>query len=88
MKNDVFNIGDESLNYSKEEICSIIKQKLPNVYIHFAEFDKDVDQRNYIVSYKKINDAGFRTSMDLNTGLDELFKSFVFLHNKKRYSNI
>ena len=88
MKNDVFNIGDESLNYSKEEICLIIKQKLPKVYIHFAEFDKDVDQRNYIVSYKKINDAGFRTSMDLNTGLDELFKSFVFLHNKKKYSNI
>lgn len=88
MKNDVFNVGDTSMNYSKEEICAIIKQKLPKVYIHFADFDKDMDQRNYIVSYKKINDAGFRTSVDLNAGLDELFKCFAFLNNTKKYSNI
>jgi nucleoside-diphosphate-sugar epimerase len=88
MKNDIFNVGDTSMNYSKEEICMMIKKKIPKLYLHFAEFDKDLDQRNYIVSYQKINDIGFRTTINLNDGLDELLKSFIFLNNKKKYSNI
>ena len=88
MNNDIFNVGDESMNYSKEDICQAIKSKISKLYIHFAEFDKDLDQRNYIVSYKKINDLGFKTTIDLNAGLDELLKSYIFLTSKNRYSNI
>jgi nucleoside-diphosphate-sugar epimerase len=88
MRNNIFNVGDKSMNYSKEQICNIIKSKLQKVYIHYADFDKDMDQRNYIVSYEKINKLGFKVSIDLNSGLDELFKSFSFLTKKSTYSNI
>jgi nucleoside-diphosphate-sugar epimerase len=88
MRNNIFNVGDKSMNYSKEQICNIIKSKLGKVYIHYADFDKDMDQRNYIVSYDKINKLGFKVSIDLNSGLDELFKSFSFLTKKSTYSNI
>ena len=88
MRNNIFNVGDKSMNYSKEEICNIIKSKLQKVYIHYADFDKDMDQRNYIVSYDKINKLGYKVSIDLNSGLDELFKSFSFLTKKITYSNI
>ena len=51
-ENDIYNVGDDNMNYSKEAICDILKSKIKNLYVHYAEFDKDVDQRNYIVSYK------------------------------------
>jgi nucleoside-diphosphate-sugar epimerase len=88
MRNNIFNVGDKSMNFSKEEICNIIKSKLKKIYVHYADFDKDMDQRNYIVSYDKINKLGFKLSIDLNSGLDELFKSFSFLTKKNEYSNI
>tara|TARA_B100000989_G_C19527282_1_gene467622 strand:- start:2266 stop:3198 length:933 start_codon:yes stop_codon:yes gene_type:complete len=88
IKNDVYNIGDKSMNYSKEEICKLIKSKLSKLYIHYAEFDKDLDQRNYIVSYDKINKKGFKTKINIEKGLDELIKSFNLLTKKSKYSNI
>ena len=88
IKNDVYNVGDKLMNYSKEEICKIIKSKLPKLYIHHAEFDKDLDQRNYVVSYEKINKKGFKTKIDIEKGLDELVNSFRFLTKKSNYSNI
>ena len=76
------------MNYSKEEICKLIKSKLSKLYIHYAEFDKDLDQRNYIVSYDKINKKGFKTNINIEKGLDELIKSFNLLTKKSNYSNI
>ena len=35
MKNQVYNVGNEKLNYSKEDICNIIKTKLPGYIITF-----------------------------------------------------
>jgi nucleoside-diphosphate-sugar epimerase len=88
VKNDIYNVGDESMNYSKEDICNFIKSKLSKLYIHYAEFDKDMDQRNYIVSYDKINKKGFKTNINIENGLDELIKSFNFLTKKNAYSNV
>ena len=88
VKNDIYNVGDGSMNYSKEDICNLIKSKLSKLYIHYAEFDKDMDQRNYIVSYDKINKKGFKTNINIENGLDELIKSFNFLTKKNTYSNI
>lgn len=88
MKNDIYNVGDDNMNYSKEEVCNILKSKIKNLYVHYAEFDKDVDQRNYIVSYKKIQNKGFKTSIDINDGIEELIKSFDLLNRQQKYSNI
>ena len=88
MKNDIYNVGDDNMNYSKEAICDILKSKIKNLYVHYAEFDKDVDQRNYIVSYKKIQSKGFRTKININDGIDELIKSFELLNRQQKYSNI
>jgi nucleoside-diphosphate-sugar epimerase len=88
IKNDVYNVGDDKMNYSKEAVCNLIKSKIPKLYIHYAEFDKDIDQRNYIVSYSKINNFGFKTKINLESGIDELLRSFKFLRNKNNYSNV
>ena len=88
MKNEVFNVGDESMNFSKKEICDKIKKKIKKLYIHYAEVDKDMDQRNYIVSYKKIKKVGFKTKISIDEGLDELLKSIPLLKKNKNYSNV
>jgi nucleoside-diphosphate-sugar epimerase len=88
MKNEIFNVGDESMNFSKEEICEKIKNKIKKLYIHYAEVDKDVDQRNYIVSYEKIKKIGFKTKVSIDEGLNELLKSIPLLKKNKNYTNI
>jgi nucleoside-diphosphate-sugar epimerase len=88
LKNDIYNVGDDQMNYSKEEICNLLKKKIKNLYVHFAEFDKDADQRNYIVSYKKINNIGFKATINIDKGINDLIKSFQLLNKNKSYKNI
>ena len=54
MKNNIFNVGLSNANISKKELCEKIKKFIPDLEIIEKEFVKDPDQRNYIVSNKKI----------------------------------
>ena len=87
MMNNVYNVGDESMNYSKEQICIEIKKKI-EYYLHFANIGEDLDKRNYYVSYDKINELGFRTKVTLKSGLDRLIKALSLVIIQNKYSNI
>ncbi len=76
MKDNVFNVGLSDANLSKLELCEKIKDYLPNFKIIIDEFEKDEDQRNYIVSNKKIEGAGFKFSKSLDDGIVELIKGY------------
>lgn len=78
LKNDVYNIGNENMNYTKEQLVQKIGKKI-DYYYHFADFDGDEDKRNYYVSYEKIRNLGFKTEIDLDQGLDELIKGLQTL---------
>ena len=88
MSGEVYNVGSNSMNYSKKDICEIIKKSLPNTYFNYADVDGDPDKRNYIVSYKKINDLGFDTTISLDEGVNELIKSFPLIRIKSNYHNV
>ncbi len=68
---DVYNVGNESMNLSKEDIAKNIRKHI-DFYLHFAEYAADPDQRDYSVSYEKIRNKGFTTHLDLEAGLREL----------------
>lgn len=87
VKNQVFNVGSEAMNYSKEEIALFLKKKL-DYYLHFAEIGQDEDKRNYEVSYAKIEKTGFATSVSLEQGIDELIKVSRVLDIHNQYSNV
>jgi len=87
MLNEVYNAGDDSMNYSKEEIANILK-KYKDYYLHFAETGKDEDQRDYEVSYKKLNKLGFRTTVDINQGIQELIRAMSVIEISHDYSNV
>lgn len=87
MNHSIFNVGDNSNNYSKEEIALKIKKRI-NYYLHFADIGEDEDKRNYSVSYAKINSLGFRTSKTVDEGIEELIKAcqiFEFRHPFKNF---
>jgi nucleoside-diphosphate-sugar epimerase len=87
MKDDVFNVGSEKLNFSKEEIATRIQGKIP-FYLHFADVGKDEDQRNYVVSYEKIRRLGLDTTIDVDQGIDELIRAYSALDIRSEFSNL
>ncbi len=87
MKDNVYNVGNEKLNYSKEDVCNAIKKKI-NGYIYFAEIGTDKDKRNYYVSYEKIRKTGFLNKYDLEYGIDELTKTISLINKQNNFSNI
>ena len=86
MKGQVYNVGSNSMNYSKKDICETIKDK-SGCYVHYADFDNDADKRDYIVSYDKINALGYDTKIGIKEGIDELFKVFSVVSIQNKYRN-
>jgi nucleoside-diphosphate-sugar epimerase len=88
MKNQVYNVGSDEMNYSKKEVCELIKSQIPNVYFNYADIGEDADKRNYQVSYEKIKKLGFETTITLSEGIEELIKSIPLIKLNNPYFNI
>lgn len=86
MKNNVYNVGSEQMNYSKEDICELIKSKT-EVYIHYADIGEDADKRNYIVNYDKIMSLGYNTTITVEQGIEELLAALPAIKFRDPYSN-
>ncbi len=86
LKNNIYNLGLSTANLTKKELALKIKEYLPNTEIISSEIGKDPDKRNYIVSNKKIEDAGFTAKRSLDLGIKELIKYYSFI--TKKNSNI
>ena len=87
MVNQVYNVGSESMNYTKKEICEMIKSKI-EYYLHFAEFAADEDKRNYEVDYSKIKNIGYKTTITVEEGIDELIKYMTAFNTPNPYANV
>tara|TARA_R100000152_G_C6782287_1_gene219577 strand:+ start:15329 stop:16282 length:954 start_codon:yes stop_codon:yes gene_type:complete len=88
MSGQVYNCGSNKLNYSKRDVCDMIKDKT-GCYIHYNDFDYDKDNRDYEVSYDKLHDLGFDVTVSVDEGIDELLKVYNVLNFvDKRYLNV
>ncbi len=87
MSGQVYNVGSNKLNYSKRDVCEMIKKRTGCV-VTYNDFDSDKDHRDYVVSYDKINTLGFDTMYTLEEGIDELIRVYQTLNLKdKRHVN-
>ena len=87
MVGEVYNVGSNKMNFSKKEVCELIRKKTGCV-VYYNDFDSDKDHRDYEVSYNKISALGFTTTKTLEEGIDELIKAYQTLNLKnKRYIN-
>jgi len=87
MKGRPYNVGLSDANLSKLELCEIIRRHVPEFHFVTAEFAKDPDQRNYVVSNERIEATGFKPSVDLDTGIDELVKGYAIVR-RNQFANV
>ena len=86
MMGNVFNVGDDNMNHSKEEVCNMIGKKT-GAFIHYEEIGEDADKRNYVVSYDKISNLGFRTTITVEEGIDEVTEALKVTDFQNKYTN-
>lgn len=86
-KGEIFNVGLSQANISKIELCQEIKKIVLDFLFLEAPLGKDPDQRNYIVSNKKIEALGFSPAVSLQEGLNELVKGLK-MFNHKPFTNV
>jgi nucleoside-diphosphate-sugar epimerase len=88
MMNNVYNVGSDNMNFSKKQVCEMIKNQVDNVYFNYADVGQDEDKRNYVVSYEKIKKLGFEPKISLEDGIKELIKTIPLIKLHNPYFNI
>jgi len=86
-KGEIYNVGLSSANVSKIDLCHEIKNFIPSFTFVEAQFGKDPDQRNYIVSNAKLENLGLKPQVSLQDGIKELIKG-IRMFQVKPYSNL
>ena len=87
MTGQVYNVGSEAMNFSKAQVCEMIRAKV-DYYLHYAAVGQDADKRNYVVSYQRINALGYKTTISLEQGIDELVRACEALEVRTPYTNV
>jgi nucleoside-diphosphate-sugar epimerase len=88
MKNEVYNIGSEKMNKTKEDMANMIRDKINFEILFVDKGIPDPDQRDYEVSYEKIKSKGFDTKISFEKGIEELIVGLQTVHIVHPYSNI
>lgn len=76
MKNEVYNLGLDEANYTKLELCKEIQKQIPELNIFEADIGEDPDKRDYLVSNRKLLNAGYKAKITVAEGIKELLKAY------------
>jgi len=87
VQGEVFNFGLSEANISKQQLCLAIQEQLPEFTFMDAPLAKDPDQRNYLVSNKKIESKGMKARIGLTEGISELIKGLK-MFEQHPFSNL
>lgn len=86
MVDQVYNLGDESLSVSKQQLADRIRQRA-DFTCETAGCGEDPDKRNYMVNFSKIKALGYSTSVSLDDGIDEVIRAIPVLESRNLFSN-
>ena len=86
LKNNIYNVGLSDANLTKIQLAKRIKKVIKKTKITIIKNKKDPDKRDYFVSNRKIEKAGFKTKISLDKGIKELHKLYS-LNDFKRIKN-
>jgi nucleoside-diphosphate-sugar epimerase len=89
-RGQVYNVGLSSANLSKLELAETIKKYVPKLVINQDEFNKDFDQRNYIVSNEKLESLGWSPKYDIDYGVKQLIEAYQLITtvNNMNFTNL
>jgi nucleoside-diphosphate-sugar epimerase len=70
---EVFNLGTETGNYSKDDIVQLVLKRMPETIVEYKDLTFGGDMRDIAVSFAKIKKVlGFETTLDVDDGIREL----------------
>jgi nucleoside-diphosphate-sugar epimerase len=81
--NNAFNVGLTSANCTKLELAQTIQKYVPDLVIVENNFKQDFDQRNYMVSNAKLENAGWAPTFTLEDGIQELIEGYQLVNKFK-----
>jgi nucleoside-diphosphate-sugar epimerase len=73
----VFNAGLSSANLTKAQLCDRIAKYVPGFIYTTAAIGKDPDQRDYVVSNARLEGIGWKPSISLDSGIEELVRGYA-----------
>ena len=85
-KANVFNVGDNTMNYSKKDICEMVREKIGG-FVHYADIGSDGDKRNYIVDYSKLNATGFQCEKSMESGIQGILDVLPLIQRTDQFNN-
>lgn len=81
----IYNVGHESMNKTKREICEYIRTKT-GCGVNYNDSRSDPDKRDYAVNYSKwTSDTGFKPSISIEEGIDHLIKAIPTMNLNRYY---
>lgn len=86
-KSNIFNVGLSSANLNKLQLCEKIKDQFSDFNFFTSDFNKDPDQRDYLVSNVKLEATGWSPKVSLEMGIYEL-KCGLSTIKKTGFSNV
>ena len=73
VRNQVYNLGSDRGNYTKDEIVNLILEQLSGVVVRYKDISYGGEQRDLVVSYDKIErELGFGPQKSAKEGVEEL----------------
>ncbi len=78
LKGNTYNLGLSSANLTKYSLAKLIQKQHKKLKITQIKNKSDPDKRDYFVSNKKIESAGFKATFSLENGISELIKIFEY----------
>ncbi len=73
IRGEVYNLGSDGGNYTKDEIVALILKRLPETVVHYKDMTFGGDMRDITVSFEKVRRRlGFETQLTVDDGIREV----------------
>jgi nucleoside-diphosphate-sugar epimerase len=73
VRGQVYNIGSESGNLTKDEVVSLVLKRMPETQVYYKDLTFGGDMRDILVSFEKIKrELNFETKMTIDDGVREV----------------
>jgi nucleoside-diphosphate-sugar epimerase len=73
IRGQIYNLGTEEGNYTKDEIVALVRRVLPETQVRYKDLSFGGDMRDIRVSFAKIREGlGFRARRRVGEGVDEV----------------
>lgn len=79
MRGQAYNVGDEQMNMTKSQVAHHIQNNVKGCTITVSNSGVDKDKRDYEVSYAKIRNLGYRSTVSVEQGIQDMLKVLPYI---------